>query len=315
MKRKSGIYKIQFTTKDNIYVYIGKTIDIDRRKKEHFIELNNNNHHNSFMQRIYNKYGKDSMKFSVVLYCEESELNSKEISYIDKYKNEETIICMNMTNGGDGGNTFQYLSKNKLIEIKQKISNNSKGNHRITESGKKRISVANSHPKSKETKENMSKAWTNDRKKDFSKKISGENNPMYNVHRNGKLNPMYGRTNSLSPRYGKHLSEETKLKISESRKLKYSSKDNPMYGKTHSDETKNKISEKNSKIVLCLDNLYNIVEEYPSHTICTKETNSNKYNYISFNKNIEKIEDAKKKDGLIYIYKEDYIHLIKGGDN
>lgn len=43
-----------------------------------------------------------------------------------------------------------------------------------------------------------------------------------------------------SPWYGKHLSEETKEKLS---KMK-SGKNNPFYGKTHSDEVKRKLSEK-----------------------------------------------------------------------
>lgn len=43
-----------------------------------------------------------------------------------------------------------------------------------------------------------------------------------------------------SPWYGKHLSDETKEKLS---KIK-SGKNNPFYGKTHSDEVKKKLSEK-----------------------------------------------------------------------
>ena len=46
-----------------------------------------------------------------------------------------------------------------------------------------------------------------------------------------------------SPCYGKHLSEETKQKISEAKKGKYTGEDNPMYGKHHTEEMKKRMSE------------------------------------------------------------------------
>lgn len=46
----------------------------------------------------------------------------------------------------------------------------------------------------------------------------------------------------LNENIGSNLSDDTKSKISESRKGKYCGKNNSFYGKTHTDETKNKIS-------------------------------------------------------------------------
>lgn len=53
---------------------------------------------------------------------------------------------------------------------------------------------------------------------------------------------MYGEKN---PMYGRHHTEETKKKISESRKGKYSGQNSPMYGKHHTEETKDKIRNAN----------------------------------------------------------------------
>lgn len=61
----------------------------------------------------------------------------------------------------------------------------------------------------------------------------------------GEKNPMYGRIGKLSPNYGKHWSEETKRKISESHKGKYGGENHPLYGKHHSEETRKKISKAN----------------------------------------------------------------------
>lgn len=48
---------------------------------------------------------------------------------------------------------------------------------------------------------------------------------------------------NVSPNKGKHLSERTKKKISESRIGKYVGVNNPRYGKPHSEETKKKMRE------------------------------------------------------------------------
>ena len=84
----------------------------------------------------------------------------------------------------------------------------------------------------------------------------------------GENNPNYGKRGKDSPLYGKHLSEDTRQKISQARKGKTFSdehrkkiseskkgennpnygkrgKGTPMYGKHHTDETRNKISQAN----------------------------------------------------------------------
>lgn len=43
--------------------------------------------------------------------------------------------------------------------------------------------------------------------------------------------------------YGKHLSEETKRKLSEARQGRYCGENNPFYGRKHSETTRRKLSE------------------------------------------------------------------------
>ena len=73
-------------------------------------------------------------------------------------------------------------------------------------------------------------------RKEYSKivsvRVSGENHPMFGVHRYGENNPFYGH---------KH-SEETKRKIAESRAGRYSGENSPLYGTHLSQETKCKLS-------------------------------------------------------------------------
>ncbi len=73
-----GVYKI--TNKINNKVYIGESLDIRRRWKEHIEDLNNNQHHSYKLQEDWNKYGEDNFEFSLECVLDDS-INT----YIDKY--------------------------------------------------------------------------------------------------------------------------------------------------------------------------------------------------------------------------------------
>jgi len=82
----------------------------------------------------------------------------------------------------------------------------------------------------------------------MSKVRSGENNYKWGKHLSEETKKKIsenhadcsGENNSF---YGKHHTEETKKKISESKSGKCTGKNNPMYGKNHTEETKIKMSE------------------------------------------------------------------------
>jgi group I intron endonuclease len=56
-----GLYAI--VNKLNHRAYVGSSVDIDRRMKEHKTHLSKNKHHCAHLQRSWNKYGKDSFEF------------------------------------------------------------------------------------------------------------------------------------------------------------------------------------------------------------------------------------------------------------
>ena len=68
MDKISGVYQIiNVLTGDK---YIGSSVDINRRKRYHRSALRNGDHSNIHLQRAYNKYGKKSFRYKVLLYCD-----------------------------------------------------------------------------------------------------------------------------------------------------------------------------------------------------------------------------------------------------
>lgn len=69
---RSAIYKIQYNA--TARVYIGSTSNLVERWKRHKKDLRNNNHHSTFLQRAWNKYGESAFTFSVICWYEPNDL-------------------------------------------------------------------------------------------------------------------------------------------------------------------------------------------------------------------------------------------------
>lgn len=120
---KSGIYCIENLTTNK--KYIGQSIDIKDRWRRHISELNNNNHHNDYLQKAWNKYGEYDFEFYVLEYCDNSDLNNKEIYYIDLYNTMDREYGYNLKSGGQDHNYQCEEVRNKISEANKKIYQNS----------------------------------------------------------------------------------------------------------------------------------------------------------------------------------------------
>ena len=117
---KAGIYRI--INSSNGKCYVGSSIDINRRRLEHFSALSHNRHVNNHLQNAYNKYGKDSFIFEVIENLEitdniKEDLLEREQFWIDNLKPEYNILLVAGSN----------LGYHHTEETKQKISNSTKG--------------------------------------------------------------------------------------------------------------------------------------------------------------------------------------------
>lgn len=108
-----GIYRIENLI--NHKSYIGQSVDIYERWRDHKWALNNKRHNNSHLVRAWYKYGPDSFEFTIIETCNEDKLNEREIywvAYYDAYYNG-----YNQTKGGDG-----CLGKVWAEEEREKVS-------------------------------------------------------------------------------------------------------------------------------------------------------------------------------------------------
>lgn len=108
---KSGIYKI--TNNLNHHFYIGQSIHVQKRWKEHRRTFNENKMTTTVLQKAFHKYGFENFSFEIIEECEPDKLNEREIFYIATLKPE-----YNMNEGGTGNKGYVVTD-----EIKRVLSN------------------------------------------------------------------------------------------------------------------------------------------------------------------------------------------------
>lgn len=221
----SGIYKI--TCLCNNKIYIGSSIDIQKRKYDHFRELLLNSHGNPKLQHAYNLYGKNNFEFEIIEIVEKTKNESdlefrrrlvkeKEQYYLDRLlfakekNNKFRELCFNIHRIADSPMGLKHSDESRK---KMSINNARKGKpnwnsgkkmspevlEKIIDTKKKNGTL--NKPKSEEWKQKISRGNTG-------KKASLETRKKQSLARIGK-SPI----NKGVPR-----SQETKEKISISKK-------------------------------------------------------------------------------------------------
>lgn len=111
-----GVYKIVNSVNGKIYV--GSSVNIEKRFKQHKFELEHNTHNNRHLQGAWNTYGKDNFDFVVVeIVPDLINLRERECYYIKSLNCTDPNIGYNMLNDTNIG-----LGVLASIEIRKKIS-------------------------------------------------------------------------------------------------------------------------------------------------------------------------------------------------
>lgn len=118
---KNCIYRI--INKTNNKVYIGSTIDSERRKIEHLSQLEKGVHINQYFQRSFNKHGKDAFIFDVIEHdLDEGELIKKEQFYINLFNSSNSEFGYNISpyaDRPDGRKTTKVFTVALREELKK----------------------------------------------------------------------------------------------------------------------------------------------------------------------------------------------------
>lgn len=144
MKKKKIICIYQIKCESNNKVYIGSTINYKRRINVHYNELKKQEHHSIKLQNTYNKYGKNSLNFTILEEIENVEiLIDREQCYFDMINPELNMVLVAGLNS--------HLGMKRSEETKKKISESLKGK-KLSEEHKKSISdTLKGHKQSKNT--------------------------------------------------------------------------------------------------------------------------------------------------------------------
>lgn len=231
MEETFVVYVIKNLKNDKVYV--GSTVNSNRRRRQHLTRLRNNTHGNAHLQNAWNKHGEQSFVYEIIDTCNDRVLlRSKELRHMKRFKalNREFgyNISESTTNFSASGKNHPLYGKDfKALGYK----NYWKGK-KIPES----IRVKMRKPRSEQAKINMSLNHAD---------VTGKNNPMY----------------------GKKHSDATRKKISESLTGKRSGDKHPMYGRKRTGEF---AGHKKRVAQLTKDGLF--IKEFVNITEAAKET-------------------------------------------
>jgi group I intron endonuclease len=114
-----GVYVIENLV--NGRKYVGSTTNLKRRLREHKTELLKGNHKNSYLQRSYNKYGKDNFKiYTVEIVVDFKDLTTCEAKWIGTFRTTENdygynLVLPNPNTAPNGGAGIHHdITKEKI---------------------------------------------------------------------------------------------------------------------------------------------------------------------------------------------------------
>jgi group I intron endonuclease len=139
-KIQVGIYA--FTSKVNGFCYVGQSINLAKRKREHLKDLRNGNHHAIHLQRHYSAHGVDCLDYCVLEFCTLDLLTAREQFWMNAY---EATGSFNSIPASDSAKGFSPSVATRL-----KLSVAGKGKKRTLET-KELMKISNSRPSSPES--------------------------------------------------------------------------------------------------------------------------------------------------------------------
>lgn len=121
------IYKITNILNGDSYIGQVYNKSIEERWDRHIDPIIKNKEVKSHLGRALKKYGIENFKIEKIDTAYSVEDINKKEKYWIKYYKDKGIKLYNETDGGEGGNTYKYKTKEEMDEIKKKISKANSG--------------------------------------------------------------------------------------------------------------------------------------------------------------------------------------------
>ena len=172
LSKISGIYCIE--EKSSNKKYVGSSLDISKRFRDHKGKLNKNKHENSYLQNSWNKVGESFFIFYLLEECSSDILDEKECFWIDKLNTVDRLYGYNLTYGG---NRNKKVSKETCEKISQSLTGKPHSLNAIEHMRKSAIGRKHSAM----TKEEMSKSRMGNKNSFFGKKKDNSSSKYFGV--------------------------------------------------------------------------------------------------------------------------------------
>lgn len=132
--RKAGIYAL--VNKENGKRYVGRSVDLEKRKNTHLWMLKNGRHPNCHLQRAWDNGQR--FEFVILEECEACKCNEREIYWIAYY--DSMKVGYNQCEGGQATTGYRFTD-----EAKRKISKSNTGRKFSEDVIKKRTAALKKH--------------------------------------------------------------------------------------------------------------------------------------------------------------------------
>ena len=156
-----GIYIIKNNVNNKLY--LGKSVDVKKRIRQHFNALKSGYHDNDYLQKSYDKYGESSFSSEIIDVDDSlshSELCKLEIMYIRLFNLKNSEFGYNLTYGGGGSLGYKATSLQKLKRsIRVRGENNPFYGKKVSHTHRLKLTEATRNfPRTKEYRDKLSKA-------------------------------------------------------------------------------------------------------------------------------------------------------------
>ncbi|MCI0501747.1 MAG: GIY-YIG nuclease family protein, partial [Epsilonproteobacteria bacterium] len=112
MGKTSCVYCIENLTDNK--KYIGQSIDVNKRKRDHWNLLKNNKHINDHLQKSWNKNGINNFTFYILEVCDYSDIDERERFWIKELKSFDRRFGYNIELGGSSKGEVSQETRIKI---------------------------------------------------------------------------------------------------------------------------------------------------------------------------------------------------------